>query len=208
MSLKRLDHIVYVVKNLDKAINRFERLLGVRPIFGGYHLNQGTKNALVHLGQNKYLELLSIDSANTTIDAPRWMGVDLVDPPKITRWAIKSTSLKEESNILQRYNTQMGQIKGGERKTTNGDLLTWQLSIPLAQPAVELIPFLIDWQDSHHPANNLPKACLLQDLYFTHPTPQSLLPVFESLNLDCFIQRRNAIRITAKILSPNGLVVI
>ena len=87
---RKIDHIVYAVPDLSAACDELEELLGVRPIFGGYHDSQGTKNALLNLGNQCYLELLAVDEANTKIEAPRWMGVDLIQHPRITRWAIKS----------------------------------------------------------------------------------------------------------------------
>jgi len=62
---KKTDHIVYAVTNLEAAIDEFEKLSGLRPVFGGYHTTKGTKNALVNLGNECYLEILAIDEGNT-----------------------------------------------------------------------------------------------------------------------------------------------
>ena len=71
---RRIDHIVYAVFDLDKSMDDFEELLGVRPIFGGYHKTFGTKNALINLDKGVYLELLAADNSNMDVQKPRWMG--------------------------------------------------------------------------------------------------------------------------------------
>ncbi len=94
---KRIDHIVFTVFNLESAIDRIEMQLGARPLFGGFHKTQGTKNALLDLGDQCYLELLAADNTNADILPPRWMGVDALTEEKITRWAIKSNNLESDS---------------------------------------------------------------------------------------------------------------
>ena len=75
--MKQLDHIVYAVPDLGAAVEEFEARTGIRPVFGGYHKDRGTKNALVSLGHKVYLEFLAID-AESEVTPPRWMGIDLL----------------------------------------------------------------------------------------------------------------------------------
>ncbi|MEL6718114.1 MAG: VOC family protein, partial [Bacteroidota bacterium] len=77
--MQQLDHIVYAVPNLEEAINWFEENAGIQPVFGGYHTTQGTKNALLKIGAQCYLELLAVDKENKEIVSPRWMGIDLIN---------------------------------------------------------------------------------------------------------------------------------
>lgn len=111
---------MYCIHDLETGCDYFEELLGVRPVFGGYHHMQGTKNALLNLGDGCYLELLAIDESNKDIKAPRWMGIDLLSAPKLTRWAVKSEDLESDSEILQTANREMGMIIKGARKAVDG----------------------------------------------------------------------------------------
>ena len=43
------------------ACKAFYNLTGINPTFGGSHVNRGTKNYLVNIGGNKYLELIGLD---------------------------------------------------------------------------------------------------------------------------------------------------
>jgi len=141
---RKIDHIVYAVQNLDIVIEEFEAKLGVRPIFGGFHKSFGTKNALVSLGENCYLELLAADNKNTEVAKPRWKGVDMLQKNQITRCALKSNQLSVDSSILKIENPEMGTIRRGSRNIENGALLQWDLIMPLPHPEVELLPFMVD----------------------------------------------------------------
>ncbi|MEM8526612.1 MAG: VOC family protein [Bacteroidota bacterium] len=206
--VQKLDHIVYAVPDLEATMNWFEEQTGVRPVFGGYHTTQGTKNALLKLGDQCYLEFLAADEKNTAITPPRWMGIDLIAQSRITRWAVQSTDLQKDSKILKSYDSKMGNTAGGQRKMTNGKLLTWELTMPLAEPEVEILPFLIDWQRSEsHPTDSLEQHCHLVELKLTHPNPDSLQEVLGQLNLNINISK-GAVNINAVIQSPKGLLVL
>ena len=147
----KIDHIVLAVPNLEEGILWVEEKLGIKPVYGGQHQTEGTHNALLNLGNECYLELLAIDFSNKKISSPRWMGIDLIDEPTITRWAVKSDNLVKEVEFLKNVNNLLGNYKAGSRVKADGSILKWQLSIPLPKPKVEITPFLIDWEDSIHP---------------------------------------------------------
>lgn len=204
-----LDHIVYAVSDLAQACGQIEKLLGVKPVFGGYHRTQGTKNALIGLNQGMYLELLAIDETNKDITLPRWMGVDLLTKSQITRWAIKSTDLNHDAVVLQQANPEMGERSGGSRKTADGSFLAWSLCMPLASPEVEILPFIIDWSTAEsHPSDQLSIQCRLVELYAKHPDPQLVEPTLEKLNVSLRIERSETISLKAKIECPKGIVVL
>ncbi|MEO0331694.1 MAG: VOC family protein, partial [Bacteroidota bacterium] len=184
-----------------------EQQSGIRPVFGGYHTTQGTKNAVVNLGKTSYLEFLAVDEENHQVPPPRWMGVDLITTPKITRWSLKSSDLKKDSEVLKKYNEDLGVVKGGQRKMTNGKLLTWEMAMPLAEPAVELIPFLTDWQHSDaHPSDQLPEQCSLLRISATHPNSDSLYPVLNHFYPELDIAQADQVSLSIDIQTPNGVV--
>ncbi len=203
---KRIDHIVYTVSNLETTVLEFEKKLGVQAIFGGYHKTQGTKNALINLSDECYLELLASDPTNTKIKPPRWMGVDLLTKDQITRFALKSNTLEKDSHILQQYNPNMGVQSAGSRNAPDGSLLTWELTMPLATPEVEIIPFMIDWSKSDmHPTNYLPDMrCTLKALHVTHPKPEKLQELYKRLACEIEINKAEEVSLKMIIDSPNG----
>lgn len=195
---------------MDAAIAEFEVKLGVRPIFGGYHKSQGTKNALLNLDKGMYLELLAADHTNTEIKPPRWMGIDVLEKSQITRWALKSEDLERDSHILKGHQNDMGEIKGGSRVTSKGALLKWKMIMPLPEPEVEILPFIVDWSQSEtHPHHELPEMnCQLVELYATHSTPKIYDAILQQLNFDLRIENKKETSINALIKCPKGLVII
>lgn len=208
--MRQIDHIVYTVLDLDTAISDFEKQLGVRPIFGGYHTTFGTKNALINLDNGIYLELLAADETNTDVKPPRWMGVDLLTRNQITRWALKSDNLEKDRVPLKMYNPEMGNIRSGSRNTASGSLLQWQLIMPLPSPEVELIPFMVDWSTSEtHPHNELPNMnCELLELIATHPNPDLFSEAFQALGLKFRIDQSEEIGLKLRLNCPKGIIEI
>lgn len=202
-----IDHIVYCVPNLEEAIQNLYTRLGVRAMIGGQHTKQGTKNALINLSKNRYLEILAIDQTLSKIKRPRWMGIDLIRTPKITRWSLKSTCINTDGIALSHYNSLMGNIQKGSRKMQNGKTLSWQMTMPLANPEVEVVPFITDWSKSEsHPADNLAHPCELLELRLKHPKSDQILNLFEQMNIsqDVKISHKASIEIVLKC--PNGIV--
>ena len=202
----KIDHIVYAVPNLVKGCLSIEEMIGITPVYGGKHEHQGTHNALVKIGESCYLEVIAIDPGNDQVTAPRWMGVDDIYAPMITRWAIKSDDIGRDVLALIGENKALGDIKAGSRVTPDGNLLTWELSMPKATPTVEALPFLIDWKRSIHPTTGLKGGCHLLDITLKHPTPNSISNVIREfgLEIEVFLAEEIAIEITLD--TPNGLI--
>ena len=55
----RIDHVIYATRNLEGAVGRIERELGLASLPGGRHEGLGTHNRIVPLGGG-YLELLGV----------------------------------------------------------------------------------------------------------------------------------------------------
>src|ERR1044071_8815228 len=91
--LRRVDHLVYAVPDLDAAVADLEQRLGVRATPGGQHQGRGTRNALIALGPESYLEILAPDPAQPVPAGGRWFGVDPKTPARLAGWAAKGGDL-------------------------------------------------------------------------------------------------------------------
>ena len=103
----------------------------------------------------------------------------------------------------------MGIIHQGQRQTTSGKLLSWQMTLPLAQPLVELVPFMTDWQTSDfHPTDQLPDQCRLLELRLAHPDPAAIQLTLNDLRLQWKVEKSKEVAITAILETPKGKVEI
>ncbi len=167
---RNLDHLVYCVPNLEQSMQEFSDTIGVIPVIGGRHLTKGTKNALFKLGERCYFEILAIDEDNSEVAMPRWMGIDLISKPKLTRWAISSEDIIADQKLIKAFNPQLAQMEEGQRRLLDDGLLKWNMLLPQAEPLVELVPFVIDWSSSpYHPAERLSESqAAILSITFTH----------------------------------------
>ncbi|NJB87000.1 hypothetical protein GGR26_002777 [Lewinella marina] len=190
-----LDHLVYTVPDLSRAIASFTAA-GLPPTPGGRHPERGTHNALLRLGLRSYLELLAVDP-DTDIPPPRWMGIDLAGGISvISRWAVHAGAVQYSGEALQ----------SGSRRLADGQLLRWRLSDPGTHPAVDVVPFVIDWSASGtHPADRLPDLGLaLESLTLEHPDPAAVNDRLLRMGLPQKAIRGAAPRIGAVLRGPQG----
>jgi len=208
MPTRQIDHIVYTVPNLEAAIEDLAKKLGVNPIIGGRHDTQGTKNALVNLDNGTYLEILAADDENTAIPQPRWMGVDVLTGPKMTRWALKSDDLTADAATLKGVDPTLGEIKAGSRQRPDGSWLRWELIMPTATPEVDVLPFMVDWRSSDvHPHEVLPDmGCGIINLFALHPRPKEVKVTLAALGWDMPVLEAPEAGLRLVLRCPAGIV--
>ena len=88
----QIDHLVYGTRNLEQSVDELEQLLGVRATFGGSHPGWGTKNYLLALGPESYLEIIGPDEEQDI--TPTLFGLDKLTSPGLITWAMKSDDLE------------------------------------------------------------------------------------------------------------------
>ena len=81
-----LDHLVVTAASREAGMAWVEAALGVPLQIGGDHTSMGTHNALLRLGDDQYLQVISIDPTATAPDRPRWFELDRVDPDPPHVW--------------------------------------------------------------------------------------------------------------------------
>ena len=120
-----VDHLVYAVPDLEKGIADIERLTGIRAAIGGSHPGMGTRNALISLGPDVYLEIIGPDPAQLEYRSPRVFRIDGLDAPRLITWAAKSVDVRTVAGIELPGGMSPGAASEGARRTPDGELLQW-----------------------------------------------------------------------------------
>lgn len=143
----QLDHLVIAARTLGEGIGHIAQRLGVAPTLGGKHARMGTHNALLSLGPDCYLEVISIDPEASAPDGPRWFGLDrFTGIPRLVNWVARTQSI---DGVRAPDEPVLDMQRGDFR---------WRFAAPVdGQPRLAgTVPALIQWQDGGHPCNRLP----------------------------------------------------
>ena len=198
----QIDHLFYGTHNLEQSIDELEQLLGVRATFGGSHPGWGTKNYLLALGPESYLEIIGPDEEQDI--TPTLFGLDKLTSPGLITWDMKSDDLEGVRTKMIAADIRFGEILSGSRHKADGSLLSWRLSNPFIVHAKGIVPFLIDWGGGPHPAAQCPKGCTLLKLELLYPKVNEIEPIINILSLDVRPGPQPSIK--ARIESPNGII--
>jgi len=182
--LRRVDHLVYAVPDLDGGVADLERRLGVRATPGGQHPGRGTRNALIALGPDSYLEILAPDPAQPAPAGGRWFGVDRNAPARLAGWAAKGADLRRVAASAAVRGVPLGPVVAGSRQRPDGVTLQWTLTDPGVSPVLSLVPFFIDWAGGPHPAATAARGPVLESLRAEHPRPDLAREPLAALGID------------------------
>lgn len=214
-----LDHLVYVVPDLEAGVAEFAEATGVQPVFGGAHEGRGTANYLLRLQPADwaeeprpltYLEILGPDPEQDLEEGTvRPLGVDDVDAPRLQTWAIHPAGFDAVVARAEAEGVDFGEVQDLSRRTPAGDLLEWRLTVRGALPFGGLQPFLIDWGESPHPASKDMPVLTLESLTLTHSDPTALRPPLGVLGADgTDVEQGSEVGMSARLGTPNGTVTL
>jgi len=154
-----LDHIVVVCDDLESGVLRFAALTGVRAVYGGTHASGLTHNALVGLGDRRYLEILAPVKGPGPQDDEWTRAAHTAAVPRVFTYCLRSTgSLSELAALGARQGWPPCTVATNGRTTPEGMRLRWQWLAPQVAPFGFSFPFFIDWLDSVHPSEALRNA--------------------------------------------------
>lgn len=162
-----LDHLVYTTPVLEESVRLLTKQTGVRPVDGGPHEDLGTRNYLLGLGELRYLEIIGPDLDQPEPERPRPFGIDDLTEPRLAAWAVRAADIEARVARSRAQGYDPGPIEPLSRRTPEGDVLRWRLTFPYDP----VVPFLIDWGRTPHPARRLPVVPLTA-FAATHPDPE------------------------------------
>ncbi len=199
-----VDHLIYAAPDLDAGVERLESILGVRAVPGGRHPGYGTRNALLALGPETYLEVLAPDPDGPEPERPRLFGIDRLDAPGLAAWVAKESDLEGRVEAADRRGVKLGEILSGGREGPDGSVLAWRLTDPHVVLGDGIVPFLIDWGRTERPARTAPKGCTLLGLRAEHPDPARIGAMLLALGVELAVESGRAPALIATIGTARG----
>lgn len=145
--LRRIDHIVIVVRDLNEAVEDY-RQAGFTVTPGGEHLGGATHNALIAFHDGTYLELIAFREPDRPQEHKWWSR--LARAEGLVDYALGTDDLAEEIGRIRRQGLPLlGPVEGG-RERPDGTRLAWR-TVPLGRGALAAggveratLPFLIE----------------------------------------------------------------
>ncbi len=197
-----LDHFILGCDDLDRGIDFVEKHTGVRAAFGGVHPGRGTRNALLSLGEQKYLEIMAPDPAQKR--TPQIPRLRELKEPHIVGWAVHPADVTQLAAHLREAAVAFKDPQPGSRQRPDGKVLHWR-SLTLNDDHDGLLPFFIEWSaDSLHPSADAPKGCRLVHFGAVAPQPDDLAKLVALLQIDLPISRGEKPALQATIASRQG----
>ncbi len=149
--MRRIDHVVLVVPDLDAAAERIRSELGLGSVAGGRHPAWGTGNRIIPLGR-EYVELLAVVDRAAAAASPvgTWVRDAAAAGDRLAAWCVSTDDLDavaEQRGLA---------VTSGTRTLPDGGTLAWRsagLDEVRTQPH---LPFFIDWEvpEELHPGRS------------------------------------------------------
>jgi hypothetical protein len=203
----RVDHLMFAVADLNEGIAQIEAATGVRAQLGGAHPGRGSHNALLSLGPRVYLEIIAPDPAQAQPRSLESLGLSATRSSRLVSWALNGSDLERLVADVGAKGFSMTAPEGGERRRPDGRLLSWRTTALTDSSLGDgLVPFVIDWGATEHPAVVSPRGVRLLGLRARHPQPQTLQPIFDALGVPLKIETGSDVALIAVLDTPRGRI--
>jgi hypothetical protein len=106
----------------------------------------------------------------------------------------------------RREGVMLGDVMAGSRKRPDGVVLAWRYTDPSVVLADRLIPYVIDWGTSPHPAATAAPGVKLIALRAEHPEAAKVQQMLAHLGLDLPVKAGPWPALIASLDSPKGRV--
>jgi hypothetical protein len=198
----QIDHLIYAAPDLAVAIADLEDRFGVRAQAGGRHPGLGTHNALLALGPRTYLEIIAPDPEQPEPSGRHPFVIGDLGHGALVSWALTVDDIDQAAATARSQGCDPGEIADGQRIASTGTVLRWRATG--SARASGLVPFLISWGDTEHPARSAPPGLSLESFRIEHPDPASLTPALTALGASVDVIPAAAPALVATLSGPAG----
>jgi len=166
--LLSVDHFLIACADLAEGCAYLESLFGCCPQVGGAHPGMGTRNALLALENNVYIEVIAPDPQQPGNMPFRNYLYD-VSQPSLMWWSIRCENLDALQALAQQCGVEACMRQPGSRTTPDGQELEWDLLLADQPQLGALMPFYIHWRQMElHPSRAAPLAGELLEVELQH----------------------------------------
>jgi hypothetical protein len=196
--------LVYGTPDLDATVARLAAL-GVPLAPGGRHVGLGTRTHLAVLGGRGYLVVIGPDREQPEPAQP--FGVDELAGERLVTWAARVDAIDGIVAAARAAGHDPGPARAMQRDRPDGVRLSWRLTALPAPELGGLVPFLIDWADTPHPAASALRGARRVALQATHPDPDAVTSWLDALGVRADLTVAAGPRaLTAVVRTPLGTV--
>jgi catechol 2,3-dioxygenase-like lactoylglutathione lyase family enzyme len=203
-----IDHLVYACPDLDATVAEITRLTGVRPQDGGQHPGLGTHNALLSLGDRTYLEIIAADPAQPGAGQQKPFGLGHLTAPALRAWAAAPQDLDAAVRQARTEGLAYGDIVTAHRRSPGDGELSWRMTTYPYDGAVAVVPFLIDWGSTRHPAQTAPSGLRLSEFRILAPDPEQVIRQLRAAGIDLPVEHADTPGLRAVLTGPDDTRVV
>jgi Glyoxalase-like domain len=206
----QLDHLTVIAPSLAEGVDHVRHCLGIDMPYGRAHPYMGTRNHLLRLGEDVYLEVIAIDPHATPPARPRWFGLDdqravraaWDNGLRLRAWVARTADIDA---VLPLHEA----VVGRKTRFTVGDAsFHFSLTPDGALARQGIAPAVIDRGQRPLPPSTLPDfGARLQRFTVAHPQPAQVTALYELLRINNAptVRKGPVLRYHAEIQTPAGV---
>jgi hypothetical protein len=198
-----VDHILLGAGDLDAGIAEIEKKAGVRAAGGGSHPGAGTRNALVSLGTERYLEIIAPDPQQSGSISPRFAQLAGLKQPRLVGWAVHTRDMESVVRRLRDAGIAATGPNEGSRVRPDGKVLHWR-TLVLKDDRAGLMPFFIEWgSGTVHPSVDAPGGCKLASFEVESQNDGQLRDLYQKMGIEVSVRPGEGL-LRARIVGLHG----
>jgi catechol 2,3-dioxygenase-like lactoylglutathione lyase family enzyme len=175
-----IDHLVLGVSDLDKAVDDFEEMTGVRPVMVVSHKGLGTKSARVAFQSCCFVEILGPDPKQSSTPLAKKLSELPSGKMVPVHYAVRNKQSDDTKKKWRDMGLEIDQVT--MIAVDQGMPWKWNLCFLENHDDGGLVPFFADWGDAHHAAGRLPIVGNLKEVTVSAPGGSVLHKVLKDVD--------------------------
>ncbi len=199
-----LDHLIWGTHDLQRGIDEIAGRTGVRAAHGGSHPGLGTRNALLSLGESRYLEIIAPDPGQGNVSG---LATELAELEQgcLISWVARVNDMKELVARGKEHGYPIAKVSESRRKP-DGTVLRWSFATIEGRGLLPDVPGFIEWGGTAHPGQDAPIGCNLVRLEIEAQHPEDVRALLAAFRLDVDVRKGVAERLKATLDTAKGQV--